>query len=177
VEDGAVVFSPRYRYTWIVSSLNFVVTVMTGMFAGYILRDGNRSENRKVLLLVGLGAAMTLAGWLWGLQMPVIKKIWTSSMTLVSSGYCFMLMGLFYWWIDVKGHNRHTGLLKVYGMNSIMAYMLAQTINFSSVGRSLFHGLEQYLGEWYGVLIALSNVAIAFAILGWMYRKKIYLRV
>ncbi|MDR2894119.1 MAG: DUF5009 domain-containing protein [Alistipes sp.] len=177
IEDGAVVFSRGYRYTWVLSSINFVVTVMTGLFSGYIMRSQNRTENRKTLLLLGLGAAMVAAGWLWGLQMPVVKKIWTSSMTLVSSGYCFILMGAFYWWIDVKGHNKNWDLLKVYGMNSIMAYMLQQIIRFTSIGQSLFGGLEQYLGDWYGVLITLTNVTISFLILYWMYRKKVYLRV
>ena len=35
--DGTILFAPWYNYTWIVSSLNFVVTVMSGMFAGIIL--------------------------------------------------------------------------------------------------------------------------------------------
>ena len=39
VQDGQVVFAPWYRYTWILSSLNFGVTVLTGLFAGYIAKD------------------------------------------------------------------------------------------------------------------------------------------
>ena len=44
-------------------------------------------------MLAGTGAALVAAGWLWNLELPVIKKLWTSSMVLVSSGYCFLLMG------------------------------------------------------------------------------------
>ena len=36
MQDGTVIFAAGYYYTWILSSLNFVVTVMSGMFAGYI---------------------------------------------------------------------------------------------------------------------------------------------
>ena len=54
----------------------------------------------------------------------------------------------------------------------------AQDISsFNSISRSLFHGMEQYLGEWYPALISLSNAAILFAILYIMYRKRIFLRV
>ncbi len=176
VENGQVVFSPHYYYTWILSSLNFVVTVLTGLFAGYIAKDPI-TEKRKLQLYFGGGLAMVAAGWLWGLQMPVIKTIWTSSMTLVTSGYCFLLMGVFYYWIDYKGHNSGITWLKVYGMNSITAYMLANVINFSCIGQSLFRGFEQYLGAYYPVLIMLSNIAIVFSILWIMYRQKIYLRV
>ena len=40
VENGQIVFAESYRYTWILSSLNFGVTVLTGVFAGYILKSG-----------------------------------------------------------------------------------------------------------------------------------------
>jgi predicted acyltransferase len=128
-------------------------------------------------LLLGIGVAMVVAGWLWHYQMPVIKKIWTSSMVLVSSGYCFLLMGVFYYWIDYKGHRKHLTWLKVYGMNSIIAYMLAMCINFSCIGQSLFHGMEQYIGNWYPVWIAVVNAIIIYLILWIMYKRNIFLRV
>lgn len=112
VQDGQVIFLESYRYTWILSSLNFGVTVLTGLFAGQILKS-DRAQKRKYQLLFIIGTIMVAAGWLWGLQLPVIKKIWTSSMVLVSSGYCFLLMGLFYYWIDYKGHRRNITWLKV----------------------------------------------------------------
>ena len=83
-------------------------------------------------------SGMVIAGWLWGIELPVIKKLWTSSMVLVSSGYCFLLMGLFYYWIDYKGHRKYTTWLKVYGMNSILAYMLTNVVSFRCIGESLF---------------------------------------
>ncbi len=176
VIDGEVVVAPWYHYTWILSSLNFGVTVLTGLFAGYIAKS-KMAELRKVQLYLGIGVVMSALGWLWNLQMPVIKTIWTSSMVLVSSGYCFLLMGLFYYWIDYKGHRSGIGWLKVYGMNSIVAYMLANVVNFSSIGHSLFYGLEQYLGNYYAVLMSAWNVGIVYLILWVMYRRGIFLKV
>lgn len=174
--DGRWQFAPWYRYTWVLSSLNFGVTVLTGVFAGQILKR-NYEPQYKLKLLFCIGAAMVLTGWLWGLQMPVIKKIWTSSMVLVSSGYCFWLMGAFYYWIDYKNHSKGTTWLKVYGMNSIVAYMLANIINFGCVGHSLFYGLETHVGRFYPVLIALSNVSIVYVILYLLYKRKLFLKV
>lgn len=181
--DGAsllneeVVFSEGYRYTWILSSLTFGVTAMSGTFAGYILKYKEWTPKKKLACLFIIGASMVAMGWIWGIWHPVIKKIWTSSMVLVSSGYCFLLMALFYYIIDYKGYRKYTGWLKVYGMNSIMAYMLTQCINFTSVSQSIFRGLEQYIGSYYPLLITLSNIAIIYTILWWMYKKKIFLRV
>ena len=176
VIDGEVVVKASYTYTWILSSLNFVVTVLTGVLAGQALKSA-MNQGRKVALLLGAGIAMVVLGWTWGLVHPVIKHIWTGSMVLVSSGYCFLLMGLFYWWIDCRGHNNHLTLLKVYGMNSITAYVVSHVISFKSISRSLFFGLEQYVGDYYDFLIQFSNIAILFLILWLMYRNRIFLRV
>ena len=181
VIDGEVVVKASYTYTWILSSLNFVVTVLTGVLAGEAIKNSKLINskfkiNTEGLLLVA-GAAMVALGWTWDLVHPVIKHIWTGSMVLVSSGYCFLLMGLFYWWIDCRGHNKHLTLLKVYGMNSITAYVVSHVISFKSVSRSLFFGLEQYVGDYYDFLIQFSNIAILFIILWLLYRNRIFLRV
>ena len=177
VVNGEVFFPDWYRYTWILSSLNFGVTVLTGTFAGYILRNKKWMPQKKLAYLLIIGSSMVAVGWIGGIWHPVIKKIWTSSMVLVSSGYCFLLMALFYYIIDYKGWRKYTGWLKVYGMNSIVAYMLTMCVNFSCIGHSLFHGLEPYMGAYYQVLITLSNVAIVYFILWCLYKKQLFLRV
>ena len=181
VIDGKVVVKASYTYTWILSSLNFIVTVLTGVLAGEAIKNSKLINSKfkigTVGLLLGAGVIMVALGWTWGLVHPVIKHIWTGSMVLVSSGYCFILMGLFYWWIDCRGHNKHLTLLKVYGMNSITAYVVSHVISFKSISRSLFFGLEQYVGDYYGFIICLSNVTILFLILYILYRNKIFLRV
>ena len=177
VVNGETVFPDWYRYTWILSSLNFGVTVLTGTFAGYILKDKEINAQKKLAYLLIIGSAMVAISQIWGIWHPIIKKIWTGSMTLLSSGYCFLLMALFYYIVDYKGWKKPTKWLKVYGMNSIVAYMLAMCVNFDCIGHSLFHGLEQYLGEYYHVLLSISNAGIIYAILYYMYKKQIFLRV
>ena len=152
------------------------MTVLTGVFAGELLRS-SRAMRSKQNWLLGLGVGMTVVGWLLGLVHPVIKHIWTSSMTLVSSGYCFLLLWAFYSWIDCRGHRSGLTFLKVYGMNSITAYVISNVVNFSSVSESLLYGTQQYLGEAYPALISLANVSIVFFILYVMYKRNIFLRV
>ena len=176
VIDRKVVIADWYHYTWILSSLNFGVTVLTGLFAGYIAKD-KIEEKKKLKLYFGTGITMVIAGWLWNFQMPIIKTIWTSSMVLVSSGYCFLLMGLFYYWIDYKGHRSGITWLKVYGMNSIVAYMLANVVNFRCIGESLFYGLEQYMGSYYSFLMTLWNIGAVYVIIWFMYKRGIFLKV
>ena len=98
-------------------------------------------------------------------------------MVLQTSGWCTLLMAAFYWAIDCKGWRKHTEWLKVYGMNSIVAYMLAMCVGFGCIGQSLFHGLQQYIGDYYQPLIACCNAAIIYLILWILYRHKIFLKV
>lgn len=139
--DGSWSFSDHYKYTWIWSSLTFGVTVMLGAFAGQIIKNGstNRAKVVKQLLLIGL--ALIGASLLWSLQMPVIKRLWTCSMTLLAGGYSFLLMALFYYWVDYCGNTKGLNWLKIYGMNSITAYILGEVVNFRSIANSVSYGL------------------------------------
>jgi hypothetical protein len=86
-------------------------------------------------------------------------------------------MALFYYLVDYKNYGKYLNWLKIYGMNSILAYLLNELINFSSVSKSVFHGTEQFLGDYYQVLIQMGNVSISFLILWILYKKKMFLKV
>ncbi len=177
--DGTIVFPVWYNYTWIWSSLNFIVTVMTGVFAGQILKS-HLPEKKKWTHLFAIGGGMAIAGWLWHLQLPVIKRIWTSSMVLVSSGYCFLLMGAFYYLIDYKGFRRGWTWLKVIGTNSILAYLLSVevgVIRLDCISHSLFFGFKQYLSpEQYQLLILMSSLSLVYCLLYILYKHRIFIK-
>ncbi|MCH5182395.1 MAG: DUF5009 domain-containing protein [Prevotellaceae bacterium] len=165
-------------YTWLLSSLNFGVTVWLGAACGQIIRRTERTKpGQTALRLAFVGLGLVAGGLLWGLEMPVIKRIWTSSMTLFSGGLCFLLMAAFYYWIDVKGHVRGLLWLRIYGMNSIAAYMLGETIDFRSVVHSLSYGLAPRMGDYYGVWLTFGNFLIVFLILYALFRAKIFIKV
>lgn len=176
-EDGVWHFSPNYTYTWIWSSLTFGVTVMLGTFAGKIMKEGKSNRKKVVQLLLSVGIALVGISLLWSMQMPIIKRLWTGSMTLFSGGLCFLLMGMFYYWIDYKGRTYGLNWLKIYGMNSITAYILGEVINFRSIAASVSYGMEQYLGSYYPVWLSFVNYLIVFLILRMMYRHRVFLKI
>ena len=95
----------KYDMTWdpegILSTIPAVATCLLGVFAGLLLQNSSVSDRRKLAWLFGAGVVCVALGWLWSLQFPVIKKIWTSSYVLVAGGYSAMLLGLFYYVVDV----------------------------------------------------------------------------
>lgn len=176
-EDGLWHFSTSYHYTWVWSSLTFGVTVMLGTFANQLLMRYKQQPPKALARLIGVGLLLLTLGYLWSFQHPIIKKIWSSSMTLYTGGICFLLLALFYYWIDVRGKSSKLNWLKIYGMNSIVAYVLGMVINFRCIATSLFFGLEPYLGNYYPAWITFVNYSILFLILRFLYQRAIFLRV
>ena len=176
-EDGLWHFSTSYHYTWVWSSLTFGVTVMLGTFANQLLMRYKQQPPKALARLIGVGLLLLTLGYLWSFQHPIIKKIWSSSMTLYTGGICFLLLALFYYWIDVRGKSSKLNWLKIYGMNSIVAYVLGMVINFRCIATSLFFGLEPYLGSYYPAWITFVNYSILFLILRFLYQRAIFLRV
>lgn len=171
-------FRGDLTYTWVWSSLTFGATVMLGAIAGELMKnDRNLPRNRVASYLAIIGVALVALGLLLGLVEPIIKRLWTSSMTLYSGGLCFLLMALTYWWVDVRGHSRGLNWLKIYGMNAITAYCLGEVINFRSIVRSLTYGLQPLTGDWYSAILTFGNFLILFLILRHLYRHNIFLKI
>lgn len=169
-------FRGDISYTWVWSSLTFGVTVMTGAFAGQLMKS-HKASLRIVLHMLIIGALLIIIGIALSPIVPIIKRLWTSSMTLLSSGMCFVLMALFYWWVDCCGFSKGFNWLKVYGMNPITAYMLGEVINFRSIVSSVSFGLEPILGQYYSAWLTFGNFLILFLLLRFMYKHKIFLKV
>ena len=175
--DGSVMFAGWYDYTWIWSSITFCCTVALGCIAGEMTKSGNDNRRSTARRLFITGSILLVAGMLASIGQPIIKRIWSASFTLYSAGWCYMLLAVFYWWIDVKGHNKRWNWLLYYGYNAITAYLIGETINFRSIAQSLLHGTAQYLDGWYPVLLTFCNSIIVFFILKIMYRNKLFLKV
>jgi predicted acyltransferase len=81
--DNAVLghFQEGLGWTYILTNMTFVCSVMLGTFAGRILLSGN-APITKVWQLALLGISCIIAGKIWGIWFPVIHHLWTSSLVL-----------------------------------------------------------------------------------------------
>lgn len=176
-KDGEWIHAAHYHYTWIWSSLNFAVTVMLGFVTGDILKRYSNDVKKIVKLLAIIGTSLLIAGLLISPYVPIIKTIWSSSMTLFTGGICILLTLLFYYIIDYKGWGKALEWLKIYGTNSIAAYVIGEVVNFRCIAHSLTHGLQQFLGDYYNVWLTFANFLILFLLLRAMYKLKIFIKV
>lgn len=171
-------FRGDLSYTWVWSSLTFGATVMLGCIAGTLMRNACRRPSMRIALTLSTaGIVLTGLGLLLSTFEPIIKRLWTSSMTLYAGGICMLLMALTYWWVDVKGRSRGLNWLKIYGMNAITAYCLGEVVNFRSIAASLSYGLQPLIGDWYAVWLTFGNFLLLFLLLGYMYRHNIFIKI
>ena len=169
-------FEDGTQYTWILSGFGFTATVLSGLFAGEIIRS-NMKREKVALYLLFYGLAGIALGLIWGIWHPIVKKLWTSSFVLFSSGLCFVLLALFYWLIDVKGYRKWAFFLKVIGMNAIFAYVVSNTINLPAISENLLFGLEQYVGDYYYLVTATGGFIILYLVLLYFYRNRTFIKV
>jgi predicted acyltransferase len=108
----------------ILSTIPAVVTCLLGVFAGLLLRNGAQSPWKKGAILILCGVAAVALGTLWGMQFPVIKKLWTSSYVLFAGGCSAILLGVFYLIIDAANFRVWAKPFIWIGMNAILCYML-----------------------------------------------------
>lgn len=166
-------------------TLNFVpslATMIFGLLAGEVLKSKRTHAEKLRLLLMGgaagliLGAVLHFAG-----VCPIVKRIWTPSWALFSTGWALLFLAAWYWLIDVRGYKKWAFPLLVVGMNSIAMYFLVHVI-VDYTGNALKIHLGQHVFERFGTLYApilegAAVLAILWLMLLWMYRRKIFLRV
>ena len=177
----------RYDGEWdpegLLSTLPAVATCLLGVFAGLWLRREDIAPARKSAGLALAGVIGVGLGFLWALQFPVIKKIWTSSYVLVAGGYSALLLALFHQIIEVRGWQRWARPFVWIGLNPITAYLANNIIGFRKLATRFVGGDVKNLfdrriipgmGE---LVISLTGLALAFLLCWFLHRRKIYLRL
>lgn len=155
-----------------------VPTAMFGIFAGEIVRSARMSGNRKTLALLAFAAGLLVAG-LAGLPvMPLSKRLWTPTFTLVVGAYSTAAFALFYWLIDVKGWRGWATFFTVIGVNSIAAYFMISIVDFQRTSWYFLRGFASFLPEaganW---LYACGRLAVLWLVLWYFNRNKTYFKV
>jgi len=169
--------------TWdncgILGTFPTVVNVLLGVFASLILIDKNSNDKKKLVYLIGGGILMVIVGYLWSLQMPIIKKIWTPTYVLVSGGYSFILMGLFYWIIDVLHFKKWTLIFVWIGVNPITIYMARNILDFNGLAKRFVGGdIALLVGDKDAyLLLNIVSVGLSLLLLRFLYKRKIFIKL
>ena len=162
----------------LLSTLPAIATCLLGVFAGLLLQNPTLPDRKKVGYLVAGGLACLAVGWLWHLNFPVIKKIWSSSFVLVAGGYSCLLLAAFYQIIDVWKFQKWAMPFVWIGVNPITIYFGGRFIDFEALAKLFVGGpVGAACGRYGELLLAVTTLAFGFWFLRFLYQRKIFLRV
>jgi predicted acyltransferase len=163
------------------TTLNFIpamANMILGVMSGQVLMSA-RPPGAKFAWLVRTGAVCLVLGIVAGLTIcPVIKRIWTPSFALYSSGWTLWMLAAFYWVIDLRGYKRWAFPLLVFGANSLAIYVMTllwpawiKHALAQQWGAGIFSGPYGPVWERAAVLIVL------WLFCWWLYRRKLFFRI
>jgi heparan-alpha-glucosaminide N-acetyltransferase len=154
-------------------------TIIFGAMAGEVVRRSTDAR-RTAWLLVAAGLAGIGIGLALSPVFPLIKRIWTPSFTIYSAGWVTLMLAGFYWVIEVAGRKRWAFPLVVVGMNSIAAYVIGNALGgwYRSATGVWTSTLAPVLGDvWLPVFQRALFAALAWGVLYWLYRRRIFFKV
>lgn len=167
----------------ILSTIPAIVSCLLGVFAGKFLANPKQTPTQKAKGLVIAGAVLVVVGFGWGHFFPIIKKLWTSTFVLVAGGFSSLLLGAFYWIVDVKGWRRWCEPFVWVGLNPIAIYLASELVDFGQLASRLAGGnvqalLDQTFTKGFGALVqSLLALLFAFALARFLNQRKVYLRL
>jgi len=148
---------------------------------------------KKLTGILGAGAILIGAGFVWSLAFPINKNLWTSSYVLYMSGVSLLFLGVIYWLVDVLDYKKGMKPFIIFGMNALIIYIFSAMIaRFFAVIKwtdaageiislkgwiynSFFLALFSDMNASFAY--AIFNVLLLFSIAWFLYSRKIFIKV
>ncbi len=172
-----------YTNEGLLSTIPAVATTLFGIMAGWVLTHAGWSGQRKSAWLLGAGAAGIALGLLWGLEFPVIKRLWTSSFCLLASGFSAMMLGAFYLIVDVWGWQKGCKPFLWIGANALAVYLAVNVVDFEAIAERFVGGdVRQFIDSHIahgvgGLVIAIVGLVLPILFVRFLYHRKIFIRL
>jgi predicted acyltransferase len=182
----------RWDPEGLASTVPAIATTMIGLIAGWFIAE-TTSPRAIVRWLLTWGLIGVLVGLVASVWLPINKNLWTSSYVLFTGGLAAACLAICYWLCDVG----ESALMKqitepfvALGRNAILLFvlsgLLAKTLIYLkwpdpslSLGGWLYATAFLPVASPYNasLLYAIANLALLFALLAVLHRKRVYLTV
>jgi predicted acyltransferase len=186
--SGSVTYDPEGPF----STIPAIATAMLGIFVGRWILE-RRPLIERIAGLFAIGSIGMVVGLMWNWSFPINKNLWTSSYVIFTAGMACVTLATIMWLVDWRNIRRWAKPFVIYGMNPIVAFVgsgvLARCIY--TLWKVQYEGkptpvetviYKSVFEPWLearnaSLAMAVATVLFWFAILAWMYRKKIFLKV
>lgn len=122
-------------------------------------------------------------GLLWGLEFPVIKRLWTSSFCMVAAGFSAVLLGLFYLVVDLWRWQRWCAPFLWIGGNALVVYIAVSVVNCEALAARIVGGdVARFLDASLrpgsgGFVIAMVALLLPVLFVRFLYKRNLFIRL
>jgi len=159
----------------VLSTIPTISTTLLGLLIGELLMSA-RSKQTKAKWIGGIGLGCLAIGYGTSFVVPVVMKMWTTSYGLMSAGCACLMLLFFYWVIDILKYRKWAFPLTVIGMNAIFIYMFTSLIHLDPIVDVFTQGIVRVLPNSALLFQQVAILAVEWAILFWMYKRKTFLK-
>jgi predicted acyltransferase len=189
--DSYLLPGKMWQGTWdpegIFSTLPAITTGISGMLAGRIIVS-NLNQDKKIIWLFTAGFIASVAGYLWSLNFPVNKNLWTSSYVMVTSGFAAIALAASIFVVDVLERKNIARVGIIFGANAITIYVLSNVLAILFYGTSISgntlnqHFLNLFTNAGWSLKLGSFLYALFYIIINFipaliLYRRKIYIKL
>ena len=167
----------EWHYTWWPTIPMFGVMGLAGYHATKILLHQKWSKMKKANVQLFVGLALVALGFALLTFDPCIKHIFTASFTSFAMGVSFILYSMCYTLFDIGNHRLGMSGIILFGRNSLLAYMLAETCFrtlLEVVPNAVLPGLRRFLtdGQHAVLFVLLQSASLVLALYVWDWYKR-----
>ncbi|WP_181938015.1 MULTISPECIES: acyltransferase family protein [unclassified Arenibacter] len=181
-----------YDSTGIFTTIPAIASGLSGIFIGRLLNSNKMHNEVKLIWMFIIGCTLLIIGWIWSFDFPMIKRLWTSSYVLHTSGVAILFFTTSYWFIDVLKLKKGIKPVLAFGSNALAAYFLASVFGKCTSAKILNDNNSFYsIKDWiyiniltkifnpYNASFAYSilSLSIIFILVWWLYKRNIIIKV
>ncbi len=168
---------------WVaINCLPTAVHTIAGALTGKLLMSKKDQSLRDVIIwsavCLCLGYIVDLSG-----ITPIIKRIATSSFTIVSLGWCLLFLAFFYWWIDIRDHRKYVRFFTIVGMNSLFIYLFFEIVGsrwFNGYITTIATGVLKWVSspDWLSAIVSsLCIFGLEWGLCWWLWKRGVFFKV
>ena len=183
----------QFNLSGLISVVPTAALALIGTLFGDILMKDTKNEAVKTLSIILFGTVIAVLGYLWGLDVPLNKSLWTPSFILLTGGSAAVLLGFFHIFADIFNWKYLFLPLTVFGSNAIFAYaapILVKTLILENWHINIWGGQSISVQQWLyscffgsfgringGWLYTIAYVSVWWLILMLMHIRKVFIRL
>lgn len=170
----------------VLSTIPALFNVIAGYATGVFLQK-NGQNTKAILKVVAAGLLFTLLAVIWNEILPINKKLWTSSFSLLTVGLDLMLIAGIVYVVDILKFRKGSGFFLVAGKNPLFIYLLSELgviiLYMIPVGNEpLFRWLYTHIFVFAGDYLGAFLFALWWMLTCWfagyiLDKKKIYIKL